>query len=183
MKSINLKRLSPEQIEDLSKDITNFEILSAIKNFPLKKAPGMDGFPIEFYTTFGAKIDSFFTEVVKSVQKNKNLPETMYQATISVIPKPGKTCESPSDYRPISLINCDKKIITKILNNRLVQILPSLIHYDQAGFIQHRDLRTNTRTCLSLTQYAKKYKIDLTLMAVDAEKAFDRIDSPTCLRY
>lgn len=151
MKSINLKRLSPEQIEDLSKDITNFEILSAIKNFPLKKAPGMDGFPIEFYTTFWAKIYSFFTEVVKSVQKNKNLPETMYQATISVIPKPGKTCESPSDYRPISLINCDKKIITKILNNRLVQILPSLIHYDQAGFIQHRDLRTNTRTCLSLT--------------------------------
>lgn len=100
----------------------------------------------------------------------------MYQTIISAIPKPGKTCETPSDYRPISLINCDRKIITKILNNRLVQILPSLIHYDQAGFIQHRDLKTNVRTCLSLTQYAKKNKMDLTLMAVDAEKAFDRIE-------
>ena len=45
LKSIKLKRLSPEQTEDLSKDITNLEILSAIS---LKKAPGMDGFPIEF---------------------------------------------------------------------------------------------------------------------------------------
>lgn len=87
LNSINLKCLSPEQIEDLSKDITTLEILSAIKNFPfLKKAPGMD------YTTFWAKIDSFFTEVVNSVQKkNKNLPKTMYQVTISAIPKPGKT--------------------------------------------------------------------------------------------
>ena len=136
----------------------------------------MDSFPIEFYTTFWPKIDSFFTEVVNSVQKNKNLPETMYQATISTIPKPGKTCKTPSDYRPISIINCDGKIITKILNNRLIPILPSLIHYDQAGFIQHRDLRTNIRTCLSLTQYAKKHKIDVTLMAVDAEKALDRIE-------
>ena len=100
----------------------------------------------------------------------------MYQATMSVILKPGKTWETPSDYRPISLIKCDEKIITKIFNNRLVQILPSLINYDQAGFIQHRDLRTNARTCISLTQYAKKHKIDLTLMAVDAEKAFDRLE-------
>ena len=139
MNSINLKRLSAEQIEDLSKDISNMEILSAIKNFPLKKAPGMDGFPIEFYTAFWAKINSLFTEVVNSTQKKQNLPESMYQTTISAIPKPGKTCETPSDYRPISLINCDRKIITKILNNRLIKILPSLIHYDQAGFIQHRD--------------------------------------------
>lgn len=132
LNSINLKRLSAEQIEDLSKDITSLEILSAIKNFPLKKAPGMDGFPIEFCTTFWTKIGSFFTEVVNTVQKNQNLPETMYQTTVLAILKPGKTCETPSDYRPISLINCDRKIITKILNNRLIQILPSLIHYDQA---------------------------------------------------
>lgn len=69
LNSINLKSLSDEQIYDLSKDITKSEISLAIKTFPLKKAPGMDGFPIEFYTTFWTKIDSLFTEVVNSVQK------------------------------------------------------------------------------------------------------------------
>lgn len=176
--STKLRQLSPEQIETLNKDISSIEILSAIKDFPKKKAPGMDGYPIEFYTTFWAKIDLLFTEVVNSLQKSNSLPETMYQASISVIPKPGKICEEPSHYRPISLLNCDKKIITKILNNRLLGNLPSLIHYDQAGFIQHGDLRTNTRTCFSLIQYAKKHKIDLTLLAVDAEKAFDRLEWP-----
>lgn len=100
----------------------------------------------------------------------------MYLSTISVIPKPGRKCNKPSDFRPISLINCDKKIITKVMNNRLALILPSIIHHNQAGFFPNRDLRTNVRTCISLTQYAKKHNIDLTLMAVDAEKAFDLLE-------
>lgn len=69
----------------------------------------------------------------------------------------------------VTLINCDKKIITKVMNNRLALILPSIIHHNQTGFIPNRDLRTNVRTCISLTQYAKKHNIDLTLMAVDVE--------------
>lgn len=102
------------------------------------------------------------------------MPETMYLSTISVIPKSGRDCNKPSDFRPISLINCDKKIITKVMN--LALILPSIILHNQAGFIPNRDLRTNVRTCISLTQYAKKHNIDLTLMTVDAEKAFDCLE-------
>ena len=176
LNSVNLKQLSYEQKEELNRDISSTEIQSAIKKFPLKKAPGMDGLLIEFYSTFWNKIDPLFIELIQTAQKSQSLPQTMYQAIISVIPKPGKKGETPSDYRPISLINCDKKIITKILNNRLLQILPSLIHHDQAGFIQHRDLRTNTRTSITLVQYAKKYNKDLSLLAVDAEKAFDRLE-------
>ena len=63
-----------------------------------------------------------------------------------------------------------------MINSRLACILPDIIHHDQTGFILNRELRTNTRTCLSLIQYAKKEKIDLTLMAIDAEKAFDRLE-------
>merc|ERR1712035_269494 len=84
--------------------------------------------------------------------------------------------DRPADFRPISLINCDKKIITKVMNNRLAHILPNIIHQNQTGFIQNRDAKTNIRTCLSIIQYAKKHKKDLTLMAVDAEKAFDRLE-------
>lgn len=115
-------------------------------------------------------------EMVNSFVHEQKLPETMDLSVITVIPKPGRDCNNPADFRPISLINCDKKIITKVLNNRLALILPSIIHYDQAGFILNRDLKTNIRTCVSLTQYATKHNLDLTLMAVDAEKAFDRLE-------
>lgn len=64
--------------------------------------------------------------------------------------------------------------------NRLARIVPEIIYQNQTGFIQKQDLRTNTRTCLSLIQYSKTNKKDLTLMAVHAEKAFDRLER-TCL--
>lgn len=80
-------------------------------------------------------------EVVNSAQKRHTLPQTTYSSTISVIPKPGRECNRPSDFRPI----------------------PNIIHHNQTGFIQNRDLKTNTRTCLSLVQYAKKYNKDQTL--------------------
>ena len=106
----------------------------------------------------------------------------MYHTIINVIPKPGREGNKPSDFRPISLINCDNKIITKMLNNRIAKLLPSIIHYNQTGFIQSRNLRTNVRTCTSLIQLAKREKIDLTLMAVDAKKdaAWNGV---ICMRY
>ena len=176
LNALNLKKLSKDQKADLRKEITQSEIEVAIKQFKQKTAPGMDGLPIEFYSTFWPSFKNLFMEVVQFTQKTQKLPATMYEASISVIPKPDRDCETPSDFRPISLINCDKKIITKVINNRLLKILPSIIHHNQTGFIQNRDLKTNTRTCLTILQHAKKYKINLTLMAVDAEKAFDRLE-------
>ena len=88
----------------------------------------MDGILIELYSTFWSDIESLFMEVVNMAQKEHTLPQTMYKATISVIPEPGRDCDTPADYRPISLINCDKKIITKVINNRIAQILPEIIH-------------------------------------------------------
>lgn len=142
LKSINLKRLLQIQKEELRKDFTNIEIEDAINTLPSKKAPGMDGLPFEFYSTFWSSISPLFMEVIRSFVNNHKLPETMYLSTISVIPKPGRDCNKPSDFRPISLINCDKKIITKVINNRLTTILPSIIHHDQSGFIPNRDLKT-----------------------------------------
>lgn len=121
-----------------------------INKFPLKKAPGIDGLPVEFYATFWSSINTLFMEVANSAQKNNTLPQTMYSSIISVIPKPGRECHRPADFRPISLINCDKKIITKVINNRLVHILPEIIHHNQTGFIQNRDTKTDIKTCLSV---------------------------------
>jgi hypothetical protein len=68
------------------------------------------------------------------------LPSSIYRTVISVILKPGASGVSPADYRPISLINCENKIITRLISNRMAEFVPNLIHINQTGFLKSRHL-------------------------------------------
>ena len=75
---------------------------------------------------------------LKLFQKNAEdgtLPSSFNQATITLIPKPGKDNTKIENYRPVSLIKIDVKILNKILANRIQQHIKKLIHHDQVGFI------------------------------------------------
>ena len=176
LEGIGLKKLTTQEVAGLQHEITNKEIHEAMLSFPSGKAPGMDGLPAEFYKTFWSSIGPFFCKTIKYINTNKTIPQTMNQSLITVCLKPGKSGEKPADYRPLSLSNYDNKILAKTISNRLANILPNIIHQDQTGFIKNRNLKTNIRNCLSITQYAKKKQIQMSLLAVDALKAFDRVE-------
>ena len=103
----------------MNKPVTDTEIKALIKkNFPKNKSPGPDGFKGVFYQ-IQRRANACPSETLPNNFREGTLPKSFYEATITMISKPDKDIMKKKNYRPISLMNIDAKILNKILSNKI----------------------------------------------------------------
>lgn len=175
--SINQNKvISLEDKEACEGDLSLSEILQAIKSLKNNKSPGSDGLTAELYKMFDKELSPFLLKVFEESFDLEALPPTMTQGVITLIPKPNKDKECLENWRPITLLNNDYKILASILARRIKDVLNSIIDESQSGFMEKRHITNNIRLVLDLLDYEDLIPNDSFLLFLDFYKAFDSLE-------
>jgi hypothetical protein len=110
-------KLNLEDINHLNRYIIHNKIEAAIKSLSKKKSLGPDGFSTDFYQTFRKELISTLLKFLHEIEREETLPNSFYEARITFIPKPDIDTSKEENYRPISLMNIDAKILNEIMAN------------------------------------------------------------------
>jgi hypothetical protein len=151
-------KLNQDQDNDLNSPISPKEIEAVIHSLPTKKSPGPEGFSAEFYQTFKEDLIPVLLKLFQKIEMEGTLPNSFYEATITLIRKPQKDPTKIENFRPLSLMNFYAKIPNKILTNFIHEHIKMIIHHDQVVVIPGMQGWYNIQKSINVIQYINKLK-------------------------
>lgn len=158
----------------LSQDFTILELNKCLKSFKKGKSPGQDGLPLEFYLTFWDILAPDLLSVFMDFEGLDRLPDSFRAGIVTLVKKKGDKTDM-TNWRPITLLNLDCKLFSKLLASRMSLFLKDLIHPDQSCAIPGRKITDSLVLIRDTICYARDRKIRLVVLNLDFEKAFDRV--------
>eukprot|EP00253_Pinus_taeda_P022245 PITA_22245 len=173
--SVLESKIKEEHNSKLEQDPTEEEIREATFSMQQDKAPGPDGFSVAFYRQHWETIRKDFVRMVKNAFRKHKLGDNTKSSHIALIPKEANP-KSFDRFRPISLCNVSYKIITKIIANRLKNLLPTIISENQGGFVPKRQIIDNV-ILIQESIHSSLIKGERgMIIKLDMANAFDRVD-------
>ena len=176
LNNIDLKhKLSHDESSLCEGLITEKECFDAVMHMAKNKSPGYDGLLPEFYQIFWNDIKKLLIESFNESFTQGELSELQKQIIMCLLFKKGDRSLF-KNYRPISLSNCDYKILAFVLANRLHKVIDRIISPEQVAYIKNRYIGQNVRLLLDVMEYIKRENKEGVVLFLDFEKAFDSLN-------
>jgi hypothetical protein len=139
------------------------------------KSPGLDGIINEFYQLYWDIIKEDLFEVLLEIFDKFEICDSQCGGMLTLLHKGGDR-DNIRNWRPITLLNCDNKIISKLLANRMKPVLNKIIHMDRKGFVAGRNISENNRMIDDIIEFVDNEDEEGVIIFVDQQKAFDGME-------
>ncbi|GKU98349.1 hypothetical protein SLEP1_g11364 [Rubroshorea leprosula] len=170
------RMLTTEESEELCRPFTTKEVEIALFSIPSNKSPGPDGFTSGFYRAAWSIIKNDVMAAVLDFFYSGKILKQINATNITIVPK--VSCPNVvSDYRPIACYNVIYKAISKLLTQRINEVLSMLVSSKQTAFVKGRSITKNLLICQDLVRnYHRSRGPARCLMKIDLQKAYDSVD-------
>ena len=162
-----------------SPDVTEAEVLAALRKLPPGTAPGPDGIPIDAYRKHAAALSPLLAQVFScmgaAAARGSSAPSDFLLGAISFFYKKGPPSD-PSNYRPITLLNADYRTLTRALATRLGAVLAVVISPEQSAFLPGRRMGETVWLLQLLPHLMRRHGKEAVLAFLDFAKAYDTVD-------
>ena len=156
--------------------VTECEVRDALKQVGLNKSPGLDGLPYEVYLRMSHMFVPILTDMFNHWFAQGAIPGSVTKGVITLLKKGGRhVWEGLDDYRPITLLNTELKILARVLANRLQLVISDLIGPEQTFAVKGRSIQDNLHLIREVLEGIKD-DTESALISLDQSKAFDRVD-------
>ena len=174
------RKVTEAMKESVDKEITKEEMKKTAKKMRKGAATGIDGVPAEFYQEFDYVVEWLHELLLGEMKEKGEMTASMRTAVVILLFKK-KEKNRIENYRPISLLTADYKLIAKILTERMKKVLKMVIGPEQQGFIDDGDIMGNLLLVKEIIEHCEEEDMEGMMIMMDFMKAYDRVDRETVM--